>query len=295
VRADDGSVRQLRAFAEPVTGPAGDLLAVRGAYQDVSPQFHTQAAFEVAREQLADTEERAREEHWLAVRLQQAITPQSSQLVEAVGLDVTARYRPAGPGHLVSGDWYDAVLLPTNEVLLAVGDVAGHGIEAVTGMVSLRNFLRGLAITGAGPGTLLGWLNSAAYHLADDIYGTAICGTYDPRNRTLRWARAGHLPPVVVRSGTARTLTLPQGMLLGAEPDASYQEATISLRPGDALLMFTDGLIERRDQSLDDALHALTHLASRPVHDIGTFADHLLARSPSDTGDDACLVAVAIQ
>jgi len=295
VRADDGSVRQLRAFAEPVTGPAGDLVAVRGAYQDVSPQFHTQAAFEVTREQLADTEERAREEHWLAVRLQQAITPQSSQLVEAVGLDVAARYRPAGPGHLVSGDWYDAVLLPTNEVLLAVGDVAGHGIEAVTGMVSLRNFLRGLAITGAGPGTLLGWLNSGAYHLADDIYGTAICGIYDPRNRTLRWARAGHLPPVMVRSGTARTLTLPEGMLLGAEPDASYQEATIRLRPGDALLMFTDGLVERRDQSLDDALRALTNLASQPVHDIGTFADHLLARSASDTGDDACLVAVGVQ
>jgi hypothetical protein len=295
LRADDGSVRQLRAFAEPVTGPAGDLIAVRGAYQDVSPQFHTQAAFEVAREQLADTEEQAREEHRLAVRLQQAITPQASQLAEAAGLDVAARYRPAGPGRLVSGDWYDAVLLPANEVLLTVGDVAGHGIEAVTGMVALRNFLRGLAITGVGPGALLGWLNSAAYHLADGTYGTAICGIYDPGDRTLRWARAGHLPPIVVHRGTARTLTLPEGMLLGTDPDASYQEATIRLRPGDALLMFTDGLIERRDQSLDDALHALTHLASRPVHDIATFADHLLARSTSDTDDDACLVAVSIQ
>jgi serine phosphatase RsbU (regulator of sigma subunit) len=294
VRADDGSVRQLRAFAEPVTGPAGDLVAVRGAYQDVSPQFHTQAAFEVAREQLADTEERAREEHRLAVRLQQAITPQASQLAEAAGLDVAARYRPAGPEHLVSGDWYDAVLLPTNQVLLAVGDVAGHGIEAVTGMVALRNFLRGLAITGAGPGALLGWLNNAACHLADDIYGTAICAIYDPGPRILRWARAGHLPPVVVHHGTARTLTLPEGMMLGADPDASYQEATIGLRHGDALLMFTDGLIERRHQSLDDALHALEHLASRPVRDIGTFADHLLARSASDTADDACLVAVSI-
>ena len=294
VRADDGSVRQLRAFAEPVTGPAGDLLAVRGAYQDVSPQFHTQAAFEVAREQLADTEERAREEHRLAVRLQQAITPQASQLAEAAGLDVAARYRPAGPEHLVSGDWYDAVLLPTNEVLLAVGDVAGHGIEAVTGMVALRNSLRGLAITGAGPGTLLGWLNSAACYLADDLYGTAICGIYDPGNRTLRWARAGHLPPVVVHRETAQTLTLPEGIMLGTDPDASYEEATIKLRLGDALLMFTDGLIERRDQSIDDALHALKHLASRPVHDIGTFADHLLARSASDTGDDACLIAISI-
>jgi serine phosphatase RsbU (regulator of sigma subunit) len=295
MRADDGSVRQLRAFAEPVTGPAGDLIAVRGAYQDVSPQFHTQAAFEVAREQLADTEERAREEHRLAVRLQQAITPQASQLVEAAGLDVAARYRPAGPGRLVSGDWYDAALLPADEVLLAVGDVAGHGIEAVTGMVALRNFLRGLAITGAGPGALLGWLNNAAYHLANDIYGTAICGIYDPGHRTLRWARAGHLPPVVVRRGTARTLTLPEGMMLGTDPDACYEEATIRLRSGDALLMFTDGLIERRHQSLDDALHALEHLASQPVHDIGNFADHLLTGSASDTGDDACLVAIAVQ
>lgn len=107
--------------------------------------------------------------------------------------------------------------------------------------------------------------------------------------------RAGHLPPVVVRRGTARTLRLPEGMLLGAGPDACYEEATIRLKPGDALLMFTDGLIERRDQSIDDALHALTLLASRPVHDIGTFADHLLARSTSDTGDDACLAAVAVQ
>jgi Stage II sporulation protein E (SpoIIE)/Integrase core domain len=169
-----------------------------------------------------------------------------------------------------------------------------HGIEAVTGMVALRNFLRGLAITGAGPGALLGWLNSAAYHLADDTYATAICGTYDPGNRTLRWARAGHLPPVVVHRGTARTLALPEGMLLGTEPDACYQEATITLSPGDTLLMFTDGLIERRDQSLDHTLHALKHLASRPVHDIGTFADHLLAHSASDTADDACLIAISI-
>ena len=65
---------------------------------------------------------------------------------------MAARYRPAGPGNLVSGDWYDTVPLPSGDVLLVVGDIAGHGIDAVTGMVALRNCLRGLAITGAGPG-----------------------------------------------------------------------------------------------------------------------------------------------
>jgi len=295
IRGDDNSVRHLRALAQPVTGPAGDLIAVRGAYQDISGQLNTQMAFDLTRQQLAGTEERAREEHQLAIRLQQAITPQASQLVEAAGLEVAARYRPSGPGHMVSGDWYDAVLLPTKEVLIAVGDVAGHGLDAVTGMVALRNYLRGLAVTGAGPAALLGWLNSAAFHLADGVLGTAVCGIYDPGSRTLRWAQAGHLPPLLVRRKSARTLSPPDGMMLGADPHVTYQEATARLKPGDVLVLFTDGLIEGRGRPLDDALRSLTQLASRPVADVGTFADDLLAGSASDTGDDACLVAVSIR
>ncbi len=112
IRADDGSVRQLRAFAEPITDQAGTLVAVRGAYQDVSADYHTQVAFAATRDRLADTEERAEEERRLALRLQQAITPQTPEPVATPGLEVAVRYRPAGPGHLVSGDWYDAVPLP---------------------------------------------------------------------------------------------------------------------------------------------------------------------------------------
>jgi PAS domain-containing protein len=292
IRADDGSVRQLRAYAEPLTDPAGAVIAVRGAYQDVSADYHTRLAFEAAREQLADTEERAQEEHRLAIRLQEAITPRSAKPVGVAGLDVAARYRPSGAASLVGGDWYDTVLLPGGEMLLVVGDIAGHGIEAVTGMVAARNSLRGLAITGAGPAALLGWLNSAACHLTDGLIGTAICGLYAPASRSLRWARAGHLPPVLVRAGTAEELPLPDGLLLGADPDAEYAEMRTQLRPGDTLLLFTDGLVERRDESIDDALGALIRLASKPVCDVGGFADQLLASITSDTGDDACLVAV---
>ncbi len=294
IRGDDGSVRQIRAFAEPVTDASGTLIAVRGAYQDVSAHYHTEMALAATRDRLADTEERAAEEHRLALRLQQAITPQSSGLVEAAGLDVAARYRPAGHGHLVSGDWYDAVLLPNKEVLLVVGDVAGHGLDAVTGMVALRNHLRGLAITGAAPATLLTWLNGAACHLAGTI-GTAVCGCYDPVTRTLRWARAGHLPPVLIRDGQAYHLGEPRGLLLGADPDARYQEETTSLRLGDTLLMFTDGLIERRNEPIDEAVAALLRFASQPVADISSFADLLLTWARSNTGDDACLVAVSVR
>jgi serine phosphatase RsbU (regulator of sigma subunit) len=294
VRADD-SVRQIRAYAEPVTDPAGDVIAIRGAYQDVSADYHTRLAFAAAREQLADTQERAEEEHRLAVRLQQAITPRSSEPVAAAGLDVAARYRPSGPGNLVSGDWYDTVLLPTKDVLVVVGDIAGHGLDAVTGMVTMRNGLRGLSVTGAGPATLLGWLNSAACHLTDGIIGTAICGLYDPVGRSLRWARAGHLPPILVRDGRACTLSLPRGLLLGADPDASYAEMTTPLQLGDLLLLFTDGLIERRDRPIDDALDSLLQIAGQPADEIGSYADYVMAKTSSNTDDDACLVAVHVR
>ena len=226
VRADDGSVRQMRVFAEPVLGPAGTIEAVRGAFQDISAQYHTQVALAATRDQLADTEQRAAEEHLLAVRLQQAIMPPSAEPLAAAGIEVAVRYRPAGPGHLVGGDWYDTLLLPSNDVLLVVGDIAGHGIDAVTGMVTARNCLRGLAITGAGPAELLGFLNSAVCHLIDGVVGTVVCGLYDPARRVLRWARAGHLPPVVICAGAATELPLPNGVLLGADPGATYGELT---------------------------------------------------------------------
>lgn len=295
VRADDESMRQMRAFAEPVVDAAGEVVAVRGAFQDVSTTYHTQLALTATRDQLADTEERAEEEHRLALRLQQAITPWSAERIAAAGLDIAARYRPAGGRYLVSGDWYDTVLLPDGQMLLVVGDIAGHGIDAVTGMVAMRNCLRGLAITGAGPARLLSWLNQVACQLTDGIIGTAVCGLYQPETRTLRWARAGHLPPVVVRDAAASELETSEGLLLGANPDASYQEVSTSLRRGDALLLFTDGLIERRDKSIDDAVGDLLAAAGRPVGGISEYADHVLGRADSDTGDDSCLVAVLVR
>jgi serine phosphatase RsbU (regulator of sigma subunit) len=98
-----------------------------------------------------------------------------------------------------------------------------------------------------------------------------------------------------VRDGRAEQLPLPEGLLLGADPDASYAEEVTRLRLGDTLLLFTDGLIERRDESIDDALATLLRAASRPVRDVGGYADHLLGQAASNTGDDACLVAVRVR
>ncbi|MBV9094466.1 MAG: SpoIIE family protein phosphatase [Streptosporangiaceae bacterium] len=297
VHPEDRSIRQIRVFAEPVTDGSGTLVALRGAFQDVSAHYQTQVALAATRDQLADTEQRAAEEHLLATRLQRAIMPPDEPPAAAAGIDVAVRYRPVGEGHLVGGDWYDTLLLPGKGVLLAVGDVAGHGIDAVTGMVASRNSLRGLAITGTGPAELIRMLNGMTCHLISGVVGTALCGIYDPAARVLRWARAGHLPPVLVRAGAAAELPMPGGVLLGMDPDAGYEEAVCSLLPGDTLLLFTDGLIERRGEPIDDVLG---QFAATVAADSGggltaaATADQVLARAASDTDDDACLVVVRI-
>jgi PAS domain-containing protein len=308
VHPEGQRIRQIRVFAEPVVDAAGAVVALRGAFQDVSAHYHTQVALAATRDQLADSEQRVAEEHLLALRLQQAIMPPDEQPVEAAGIDVAVRYRPVGEGHLVGGDWYDTLLLPSKDVLLVVGDVAGHGIDAVTGMVAARNSLRGLAITGAGPGELLRMLNGVMCDLTSGVVGTVVCGLYSPDTHVLRWARAGHLPPVLVHGASATELPLPGGVLLGMDPGADYEEAIQLLQPGDTLLLFTDGLIERRGESIVDVLgDFVATLVPAPADGPGqpagdgteltaaAQADRILASAVSDTGDDACLVAVRIR
>jgi serine phosphatase RsbU (regulator of sigma subunit) len=257
----------------------------------------TRVALAAARDLLADSEQRAAEQQELALRLQRAMMPADVGLMETCGVDIAVRCRPAKAGYLVAGDWYDALQLPDGELLFVVGDIAGHGIDAVTGMVAARNTLRGLAATGADPHELLRRLNYAACAFTEGVTGTVICGRYDPKTQLLRWARAGHLPPVLVRGHLAAVQPLPEGMLLGMELDAEYDQVTLQLRTGDTLLFYTDGLIERRAESISDALgeFAAAAVPDDPDADIDSHVAQILANAASDTGDDACLLAVRIR
>ncbi|MFD5778122.1 SpoIIE family protein phosphatase [Streptomyces fungicidicus] len=290
----DGVTRHIRVVAEPVLDTDGRLLTTRGAYQDISAQHWTEVALAATRDQLAHTEQHASERDRLALQLQRAIMPPTQAPLQVPGLDVAVRYRPAEAEQLVGGDWYDAVVLPSRLVLVCVGDVAGHGIEAATSMVVLRNALRGLAVTGAGPGQLLSWLNIVAHHLTGGITATAVCGLYDPVARTLRWARAGHLPPVLVRGREAAPLPLVRGLLLGAVPEAVYEESEVQLAAEDNLLMYTDGLIERRDRSLEESLTGLLTTAATVPGTLDQRLDRLLTYSKSDTDDDTCIVGLRV-
>ncbi|MEW5529149.1 MULTISPECIES: SpoIIE family protein phosphatase [Streptomyces] len=290
----DGITRHIRVVAEPVLDADRRLHAVRGAYQDISAQHWTEVALAATRDQLAHTEAESAERNRLALQLQHAIMPPTPPAIEAPGMRVAVRYRPAETESLVGGDWYDTVVLPSGLIMLSVGDVAGHGIEAATGMVVLRNALRGLAVTGAGPGQLLSWLNTVTHNLAKHVTATAVCGIFDPRTRVLRWARAGHLPPVLVRGGRADAFPLIEGLLLGALPDVTYGEREVQLEPDDTLLMYTDGLVERRDSSVQDSLGHLVNAAAAGAGDLDARLDRLLAGSRSDTDDDTCVIGIQV-
>ncbi|GLP65145.1 transcription antitermination regulator [Streptomyces sp. TUS-ST3] len=290
----DGVTRHIRVVAEPVLDSSGQLYVLRGAYQDISAHHWTEVALAATRDQLAHTEQQSSERNRLTLQLQHAIMPPTRAPLAVPGLDVAVRYRPAETQHLVGGDWYDAVVLPSRLVLLCVGDVAGHGIEAATSMVVLRNALRGLAVTGAGPGQLLSWLNMVAHHLTGAVTATAVCGLYDPESHTLRWARAGHLPPVLVRGSDAAPLPLVKGLLLGAVPEAVYEEHEVQLAVEDTLLMYTDGLIERRDRSVEESLAQFLTVARAVPPTLDQQLDRLLTHSRSDTDDDTCIVGIRV-
>jgi serine phosphatase RsbU (regulator of sigma subunit) len=233
------------------------------------------------------------QERLVTLELQRAILPLHDRPFNLPGLRAAMRYLPASRDSRVGGDWYITAEMPTGQVLIAIGDVGGHGLTAAAGMARLRGALAGLAITGSPPQRLLGWLNDLVHHVAPEHTASVAAGYFDPASRMLTWAQAGHPPPVLVRGDTARALDQPHGILLGAAQDG-YQAASIALRPGDLLLLYSDGLIERRDQPLDTGLATLC-AAVRGHRDPEQAIDAALrALDTADSDDDTCLVALRV-
>ncbi|MFF7713024.1 SpoIIE family protein phosphatase [Streptomyces sp. NPDC007988] len=291
---EDGGLRHVRIAAEPLmTG--GVLTGITGVYQDVSAQHHTEIALSATFDRLTAAQTQAALRHQLVLQLQQAIVPEVPELQRLPGLQVAARYRPAAEEYRVGGDWYDVLPLPDGRVLVATGDIAGHGIDSVTGMVALRNALRGLAFTGHTPGRLMSWLNEVTLQTHGHPTATAVCGLYDPSDRSLCWASAGHLPPVLLRKGAADLLEPPRNILLGAVPGAAYDETVTRLEPGDTLMLYTDGLVESRHTGIDEGLDTLRRAVERlDPAGLDEQADALLAAVTGDTDDDTSLVVVRV-
>jgi hypothetical protein len=202
-------------------------------------------------------------EHRLAQRLQMNLLP---QLAAHDAVQVAARYSPGSDLVAVGGDWYDLFCLPDGRVGLAIGDVAGHGLAEAAVMAELRNALRAFALTHDGqPGVVMRQLDRFLANFLRSRTATVCYLVFDPRDGTLEWSNAGHPPPLLVSpDGTPRFL-YEHSMLLGTGTDRFRPTERTTVPTGSTLLLYTDGLVERRGQPLDDGLEFLSELVSE-VH-----------------------------
>lgn len=224
-------------------------------------------------------------------------------LPEPAGLDLGARYRTAAANDQVGGDWYDATLLGDGSVTVMIGDVIGHDIRAAAAMGQLRSMLRAFSwALDDAPSVNVTRLDCAARDLRVSTLASLVYARLDRPDpltgrRRMRWTNAGHLPPVVVSaSGRSRVLgdAGPADTILGVLPDAVRRDQQVQLDPGDTVVFFTDGLIERRGESLDDGIRrlrdTLERYHARPVEEL---LDSVLGEVAGTThADDVALLAV---
>ncbi|MYT68927.1 MULTISPECIES: SpoIIE family protein phosphatase [unclassified Streptomyces] len=252
VRPDD-TVRAVHMMGEPVLDADGSTASMWAVVRDVSELRRSQRAVSETRDSLQRQRHIAQTEHRLAVELQEAVLPPwrgSLRLPHGGpgGLHVAARYLPSSTGTPTGGNWYDALELPDGKTLLTVGDLTGQGVAVTSGMAMLLGAVRGMAVCDAPPAELLGRLGHLLDNAVRPALGSALCCRYDPADRTLAWAQAGHPAPLLFRDGTGRALTPPRGVLLGATSGPEYEQADVRLHSGDVLLLHTDALVPRRGE-----------------------------------------------
>ncbi|WP_030748729.1 PP2C family protein-serine/threonine phosphatase [Streptomyces griseus] len=291
-----GEVRTLDLLGRPVAGTDGRPWAVNLVARDLTPQIRSRRRLAETGRESDRLRRQAQAERRVADALREALLPTHSEALAAVGLTVAASYGPAEPDAAVGGDWYKCRLLPDGRVLVAIGDAAGHGLDAVARMSQQRHALAGLAQTGASAGEITTWLNELVCSDPSEQTATVVAGHIDDA-RDFHWADAGHPAPLLLRDGRARPLhTGRRGPLLGALPGYAYETATTPLRPGDLLLLYTDGMVERRGEDVTKGVDRLADLVSRHADAAPQdLIDRILA-DPEHAGheDDACMLAIRL-
>jgi serine phosphatase RsbU (regulator of sigma subunit) len=235
--------------------------------------------------ELADRFEQERE---VAQRLQHAML---TELPTGPGVECAARYLPAVTGLNVGGDWYDAFCRQDGTLVLAVGDVVGHGLAAATLMGQLRTAMRAYAMDLPEPGEVLTKLHALIRHIDPDHCATAVLAMVTPGGQ-MSFATAGHPPPLLREADdTVRCLEYLDPML-GLPIDHQYATSTLTLRPGSVLLFYTDGLIERRGAVIDAGIGQLAATFGAAPGGPEQIADSVCEVMLSDSSreDDTCLL-----
>ncbi|MFJ9111500.1 PP2C family protein-serine/threonine phosphatase [Streptomyces sp. NPDC102283] len=231
-----------------------------------------------------------------AERLQRSLLP---ELPTDGPLEVAARYQPASTTARVGGDWYDAFVLPDGAMTLIIGDIAGHDLRAAVMMSQTRNMLRGIACDRKEPpGKILARLDAAHHILYPHQTLTCVYALVERLSADEPWllhyAVAGHPAPLLVtHDGETRFLTGGRSVMLGVEPEVHRPATTDTLPPDSTVLLYTDGLVERREEDLGRGLARLRqHAAALAREPLTTFCDEILEGMAQAGSDDVALIAV---
>jgi signal transduction histidine kinase/DNA-binding response OmpR family regulator len=232
-------------------------------------------------------------EHGAVRRLQECLLPR--ELPTHPSLQLAVRYLPANTTADIGGDWYDVISLPGGRLAAVVGDVVGHGMEAAATMSSLRNVLRAFLIEGDNAGQALARMHELANRTDVGMTATLCCVIFDPVAGTGEWASAGHPPPLLVRPEGASVYLEAgpdQQPALGVGKPPSATQSSLDLAPGEMLLLYTDGLIERSDRA--DGAALLQRTRARDGVDLDTYCDGLIddLAPARERRDDVALLAV---
>ncbi|MGP3950060.1 SpoIIE family protein phosphatase [Streptomyces sp. 7N604] len=227
----------------------------------------------------------------IALELQRALLAEPGS--PHPNIELASRYLPSGSSALVGGDWYETVRLSFGRTLLVMGDVMGHGVEAAVDMSYYRSTLRYVAATGLPPHRILRQLDATVSDSESARPASCLLALADPARGICSFASAGHLPPALFSAdGTAELLDLPNGPPLGTGL-GGYEQATRELREGQVLLLYTDGLVERRDEDIDVSLARLADLRPSVTGDLDELLDEVLRHQVGEAADDDVAVLAA--
>ena len=214
-------------------------------------------------------------ERSIAEILQRSVLP--SVLPRVAGVQIAARYLPGTQGVDIGGDWFDAVELRDGRLGLVVGDVVGKGVQAAANMGQLRNALRAISVERLKPPSALARLDRLASDGLDATFATVVYAVFDSKAGVLRHSSAGHPPPVVAfPDGRVELLEGGRGLPLGTGLGPKYRQSVVALPAGSIVLLYTDGLVERRGGSIDDGIEALVAAIRDGPNDAEQLLEHIL-------------------
>jgi serine phosphatase RsbU (regulator of sigma subunit)/anti-sigma regulatory factor (Ser/Thr protein kinase) len=234
-------------------------------------------------------------EQTIAATLQRSVLPSTLPRVE--GIQIAARYLPGSVDLNVGGDWFDAIPLRDGRLGIVVGDVVGKGVQAAATMAQLRNGLRAFSLDRMKPSSTVARLDRLAEEVLETAFATVLYAVVDPETLTCRYTSAGHPPAVVAHAdGRVELLEGGRGLPLGTGAGARYRQDVAELAPGSVLVLYTDGLVERRGSSIDEGLAQLLSAVADGPRDPEPLVEHILERIVGDheRDDDIAVLATRV-